>query len=257
MEIGNRQFPRIPYNLPIPMLPIILHHGLFGVGSFRGVDRALAAEGYPVFVSTVHPCAGIEKRAGQLREWILSIAGQFRGRKALLFAHSMGGLDARFMLSNLGMAKYLDALVTISTPHRGSPYADWCAHHLGRRLRGFEIVRRFGLDVDGVLDVTTEHCARFNEDTPDVPGVRYYSISASCPWRELPAFGIPSWYIVHRAEGENDGLVSAKSARWASHLAHWRSDHWREINQRYGIAAIKAGDISPEYLTLIRQITRS
>ena len=236
------------------MTPIILHHGLFGTGSFRGIDRAIADAGHPVFVSTVHPTAGIEKRARQLQQWILSVAPQFSGRRAVLMAHSMGGLDARFMLSHLGMAEYFDALVTISTPHRGSPYADWCAQHLGRKLRGFEVVRRFGLDVDGVLDVTTERCARFNEQTPDVTGVRYFSVSASVPWRALPAFGLPSWYIVQRADGDNDGLVSVKSARWATHLTTWHTDHWREINQRYGLAAIKAGDISPEYLALIRGI---
>jgi len=236
------------------MTPIILHHGLFGTGSFKGIDRAIADAGHPVFVSTVHPTAGIERRARQLQKWILSIVPQFSGRRAVLIAHSMGGLDARFMLSHLGMAEYFDALVTISTPHRGSPYADWCAQHLGRKLRGFEVVRRFGLDVDGVLDVTTDRCARFNEQTPDVAGGRYFSVSASAPWRELPAFGIPSWYIVQRADGDNDGLVSVKSAQWATHLTTWRTDHWREINQRYGLAAIKAGDISPEYLALIRGI---
>jgi triacylglycerol lipase len=238
-----------------PMTPIVLHHGLFGAGSFRGIDRAIADAGHPVFVSTVHPTAGIEKRARQLQQWILSIIPQFAGRRAVLIAHSMGGLDARFMISHLGMAEHIDALVTISTPHRGSPYADWCAHHLGRKLRGFEVVRRFGLDVDGVLDVTTDRCARFNEQTRDVSGVRYFSVSASSPWRELPAFGIPSWYIVQRADGDNDGLVSVNSARWATHLTTWNTDHWRAINQRYGLAAIKAGDISPEYLAIIREIT--
>jgi triacylglycerol lipase len=236
------------------MPPIILHHGLFGVGSFKGIDRAIADAGYPAFVSTVHPTAGIEKRARQLQQWILSIVPRFHGKRAVLIAHSMGGLDARYMLSHLGMAEHIDSLLTISTPHRGSPYADWCAQHLGRKLRGFEVVRRFGLDMDGVLDVTTDRCARFNRETPDVPGVRYFSVSISCPWRELPAFGIPSWYIVQRADGDNDGLVSINSARWANHLATWRTDHWRAINQRYGIAAIKAGDISPEYLGLIRDI---
>ncbi len=163
------------------MVPIILHHGLFGAGSFKGIDRAIGDLGHPVFVSTVHPTAGIEKRARQLQQWILSIGPQFAGQRAILMAHSMGGLDARFMLTHLGMAEHIDALVTISTPHRGSPYADWCAEHLGRKLRGFEVVRRFGLDVDGVLDVTTDRCARFNEQTRDVPGVRYFSVSASSP----------------------------------------------------------------------------
>jgi len=166
----------------------------------------------------------------------------------------MGGLDARFMLSHLDMRQHIDALVTISTPHRGSPYADWCSHNLGRRLRGFEIVRRFGLDADGIMDLTLDRCSQFNEKTPDIPGVRYFSVSAACPWREVPAFGLPAWYLINRLEGPNDGQVSVKSASWATHLTTWRADHWRSINQRYSLAAFRAGDISPEYLSLIRAV---
>jgi triacylglycerol lipase len=237
------------------MLPIILHHGLFGA-RFKKIDSALSAKGHPVFVSLVHPTAGIETRARQLQQWILSLVPQFAGKRAILIAHSMGGLDARFMLSRLDMAEHIDALVTLSTPHRGSPYADWCAEHVGQKLRGFELVRRFGLDVEGIRDLTTESCARFNEEIIDVSGVRYFSVSTTRRWRELPAFGIPSWYIVNLAEGENDGLVSIKSAKWANHLSTWDVDHWHAINQRYGLAAIKEGDISPKYVSLIEQVGR-
>jgi triacylglycerol lipase len=236
------------------MSPIILHHGLFGSGNFRGIAAAISELGHPVFISTVHPTAGIEKRARQLQEWMLGLAPQFSGLRAIVIAHSMGGLDVRFMLAHLGMAKHIEALVTIGTPHRGSPYGDWCAEHLGRRLRGFEIVRRLGLDVEGILDVTRERCIRFNEQTPDVPDVRYFSVSAASPWRDLPAFGIPSWYVVHRAEGDNDGLVSVSSAKWATHLGTWDADHWRAINQKYGRAALTAWDISPKYVELVRQV---
>ena len=235
------------------MTPIILHHGLFGTGSFRGIDRAIADAGHPVFVSTVHPTAGIERRARQLQQWILSIVPQFAGERAVLIAHSMGGLDARYLLSHLGMAEHVETLVTISTPHRGSPYADWCAQHIGRKLRGFEVVRRFGLDVDGVLDVTTDRCARFNEESPDVPGVRYFSVSASCPWRSCPPSASPRGLSSSALTATTTGW-SPSTARWATHLTTWRSDHWRQINQRYGLAAIKAGDISPEYLALIHSI---
>ena len=51
----------------------------------------------------------------------------------------MGGLDARYMIGQLGMADRVAALLTVTTPHRGSPYADWCGAPPGPRLRGLRV----------------------------------------------------------------------------------------------------------------------
>src|SRR5262245_4428914 len=129
-----------------PMSPIVLHHGFLGVGFragpvdlsyFRGIDRALTSAGYPLIVSRVHPTAGIETRARQLKEIILrqmEILGRPRGERVVVVAHSMGGLDARYMITRLGMSDHVKALLTVSTPHRGTAYADWCVRHIGQRL---------------------------------------------------------------------------------------------------------------------------
>ena len=245
------------------MAPILLHHGLFGgeyrgikfsPDCFKGIDRALAREGHAVFLSSVHPTAGIEVRARQLQKCIFSLRKKIDSQKIVLIAHSLGGLDARFMLARFDMDKHVEALITISTPHRGSPYADWCVKNIGQKLRGFDVMRRIGWDVEAVLDLTTERCAKFNEKIEDVPGVRYFSISTSRPMKELPAWAIPSWLIVYKAEGANDGLVSMASAKWAEHLGTWPVDHWHAINLRKSRAAIKAGDISPRYIRLLHQL---
>src|SRR6186997_1577609 len=62
-------------------LPILLHHGLFGIGQFSigplsfkyfpGIDRALVNQGHPVFMSTVHPTGSIATRAAQLKRTLL------------------------------------------------------------------------------------------------------------------------------------------------------------------------------------------
>src|SRR5690606_21994510 len=41
-----------------------------------------------------------------------------------LFAHSMGGLDSRFLISSLGYGDRVASLTTLSTPHRGTAVAD-------------------------------------------------------------------------------------------------------------------------------------
>jgi triacylglycerol lipase len=251
------------------MTPIVLHHGFLGVGFragpvdlsyFRGIDRAISAAGYPLIVSRVHPTAGIATRARQLKEVILrqmEILGRPPGERVVVVAHSMGGLDARYMIAKLGMADHVKALLTITTPHRGSPYADWCVRHLGRRLGGFQLFNFLGLDMRAGLDLTTESCRRFNEEVPDHPDVRYFSISAARPWHRVPAFAVHAHKVVYDAEGENDALVSVRSSTWAEHLGTWPADHFHTINKRL-VVEIKnpTGDIVPYYMRALDEVFR-
>jgi triacylglycerol lipase len=242
---------------------VVLHHGLFGgdkkVGrlkfsGFKGIDRAIIGAGYSVVVSSVHPTAGIERRARELKNWIVENCPG-RRQRVVIVAHSLGGLDARYMISRLGMADRVDSLITVCTPHRGSPYANWCAKNLGRKLRGFQLMKFLGLDVDGISDLTTQSCARFNEEILDVPEVRYFSISAWRPWQKIAPFNYFSWKIVHDAEGKNDGLVSLSSAVWGEHLATWAADHLHAINRRY-VPEVRqrTGDIAPYYLEALKRV---
>jgi len=251
-----------------PPLPIVLHHGLFGydsvgVGKFRwayfqGIDKALRRAGHPIVVTRVHPTGGIARRAGELQAAIERGLAELNGDgagKFIIVAHSMGGLDARYMLHQLGLADRVAALLTITTPHRGSPYADWCVRHLGKRLHGFELLEKLGLDVDAARDLTTESCARFNETITDVPGVGYYSVSAAREWPKVAPFVLHSHKVVSDAEGPNDGLVSVKSATWGTHLGTWRADHFHTINKRYVLEVRnRTGNIAPYYVKAVRQV---
>jgi triacylglycerol lipase len=69
-----------------------------------------------------------------------------RGRGINFLAHSMGGLDCRHLISHIKPTEYTPlSLTTISTPHRGSPFMDWCVvrfvFHLPRcRISNFNMV---------------------------------------------------------------------------------------------------------------------
>ena len=251
-------------------IPIVLHHGLLGFGDiqlgpiklayFRRIDRAIANRGHPVIVTRVHPTAGVATRARQLKELILrqlDILGRPRD-KFVLIAHSLGGLDARYLISKLGMEDRVSALLTVTAPHRGSPYADWCLRHLGQRLGGLRLMHLLGLDVRSVCDVTTESCGRFNEDVPDAPGVRYFSVSAARPRNRVPAFAMHAHKIIYDVEGDNDSLVSVKSSIWGTHLGVWPADHWHTINHRL-VLELKdpTGDITPYYLEALDRMRES
>jgi triacylglycerol lipase len=244
--------------------PVVLHHGLFGYGrvrvgpvevsSFHGIDRAITATDRPVIVTHVHPTASIERRAAQLKR---SLLGQLHEtghahKKVVILAHSMGGLDARYMVSRLGMDDRVAAVVTISTPHAGSPYADWCLRNL-TRTGAMRLFTHIGLDVTAARDLTRDAAARFADDVPDAPGVRYYSISAARPWSRITPLLLPSWRIIHNAEGDNDGLVSVRSATYGTHLDTWPADHWHVINRRLTLE-LHRHDIRPRYLSLLSRL---
>jgi triacylglycerol lipase len=252
------------------MIPIVLHHGFMGfefragplnfISNFRGVDRALAERGHPLIISRVHPTAGIATRARQLKEVILrqmEILGRPRDERLVIIGHSMGGLDARYMISKLGMADRVRALLTVTTPHRGTAYADWCVRHLGERLGGLRLLKFLGWDMQAAVDCQIEHCRRFNEEVPDHADVRYFSVSAARPWHRVPAFALHSYKVVYDAEGDNDGLVSVRSSTWGEHLGVWPADHFHTINKRLVIELKDpTGDITPYYLSALDEVMR-
>jgi triacylglycerol lipase len=242
------------------MLPIVLHHGFGGtpglklgplhLNYFRGIDRALGIGGRRVIVPQVHPTAGIEMRARQLKAQILRhqrAAGR-TDEPVIIIGHSMGGLDARYMIRKLDMEGRVAALLTVTTPHRGSPFADWCVRHLDRRIPIVSLIERFGWNMQAARDLTTDACRRFNDDVPDSDRVKYFSISAARPWHLVPAFAYISHKVIREAEGDNDGLVSVKSSSWATTLGTWPADHWHTINRKL-VWEIRnpTGDIAPYY----------
>jgi triacylglycerol lipase len=160
------------------------------------------------------------------------------------------------MISRLRMADRVSAVVMISTPHRGSPYADWCLLNLGKRIGGLKLMHLLNLDVNALHDLTTASCLRFNEEVPDSPNVRYFSVSASRPWHLVPPFFYHSHKIIADAQGANDGLVSVDSAIWGQHLGTWRADHLHVINKRMvlEIKGQRTGDVTPRYLKILDQL---
>lgn len=247
-----------------PLPPIVLQHGLFGfsnvgVGKFKltyfnRIDRAMAARGHALIIPRVHPTSTIAKRAAAMKRAIVSQTNE----RVIVIAHSMGGLDARYMISRLGMEDRVAALVTVCTPHRGSPYADWCLKNLGKRLGAMKLARLLALDVRALEDLTTDRCARFNEKYPNAPGVKYISVSAARPWHRIAPWLLPSFKIVHDIEGPNDGLVSITSATWGEHAGTWSADHLHAINKRL-LPEIhhRTGDVTPKYLAILDSLLHS
>src|SRR5207245_6473457 len=93
----------------------------------------------------VTPTSVVVLRAAQFREQIL----RWTGEPVNLIAHSMGGLDARYMITHLGMAEHVRSLTTVSTPHRGTYLVDWFLTNYRERLPLFLALEAAGFNIEG------------------------------------------------------------------------------------------------------------
>ena len=249
--------------LPVPCLrtPIVLVHGLFGFDRlrlgpltlleyFRGIPAALRAGGNRVFIARLSPTGSIAARAAQLKEQIDRLAPH---EPVHVIGHSLGGLDTRYLIARLGMAHRVLTLTTVGTPHHGSAFADWVLHRYARLVR--PVLDYFRVPYQGFYDLTTASCRRFNQEVPDAPGVRYFSIAGRLrlSWRT------PNWWlparVVERAEGPNDGVVSLASAAWGESCEEWDGDHVELVNWPRPLAArSRSAERIAAYVKLVRRL---
>jgi triacylglycerol lipase len=241
--------------------PIVLVHGLFGFDSlrlgpwlvahyFQGIPEALRRAGNRVLVASLSPTGGIADRARQLKELL---DRESPHEPVHLIAHSMGGLDSRYLISRLGMAHRVLTLTTLGTPHRGSAFADWGLHRLQRVLQ--PLFNFANVPYQAFFDLTTAHCADFNRQTPDAPGVRYFSVAGDFQLHWLtPEWQIPA-RILSRTEGPNDGVVSVASSTWGEQLTTWDGDHLNLINWKHSwVPARRQIDRTSHYGELVRRL---
>ncbi|ATY65520.1 triacylglycerol lipase [Cordyceps militaris] len=233
-------FAQLREHYATPKYPIVLAHGLFGFSELRlvpqlpalhywhGIQDALQASGATVFTTSVPPSSSIAVRAAMLAEGIAAAQRGSGGGGACspvnIIAHSMGGLDARYMISHLLAQSPLRvaSLTTVATPHRGSPVADFLLDPASpvQLPRLYRLLARAGLGTEAFAQLTTRYMTgTFNPATPDAHGVRYFSYGADMaptPPSLLSVFRLP-YRVVRDAEGPNDGLVSVASSRWGDY----------------------------------------
>jgi len=230
--------------------PIILAHGIYpfhflfppflckdntandGFHYFRGIRSALIGAGFKVFHSRVSWGGRLDQRANQLRDEIQKITERFaRWPKVHIIAHSMGGLDARWMIYKHNFPQRIASLTTIGTPHHGSPEAE-------RRLKRFRwvlgLAGAVGLDVSGALDLTPSACEARNrllEPFEKTNGVIYRTVAGAQEAEDILFVARSSYRFLKEKEGDNDGLVSVSSAMWKEQyfMGTIDADHLNQI----------------------------
>ena len=105
--------------------PIILVHGIANkqtrlLNAFGQIGTMLEKDGNRVYVAETDAFGSIESNAEQLKRFILAVLKKENAEKVNVIAHSKGGLDTKYMITDLGMESAVASLTTLCTPHQGS-----------------------------------------------------------------------------------------------------------------------------------------
>jgi triacylglycerol lipase len=224
----------------------------------------LKENGFTVYHSSVSWAADVNTRAEDLKKNILKTLEKENCKKVNIIAHSMGGLDARHMLFNDRLSgkihNRIASVTTISTPHEGSPFADWGTNNLPHVI---PIAQKLGLDLNAFKDLRTDKCRKFNSSTEVMnfekeceKNIIFQSYAGRQDfWSIFDALKL-SFYIIEKKEGDNDGLVSVASAKWRDRYFKGvleNTDHLNEIGW-WDSAQMYCGESQKELLERIHKI---
>jgi triacylglycerol lipase len=262
-----------------PPYPFVLAHGFFGFDQFAGLDFEtyyyhvkdhLAAQGEIVDTPAVDPFNDSDYRGQQLLVKVQAFLAETGAAKVNLIGHSQGGLDAR-VVADL-RPDLVASVVTVSTPHRGTPVGDVAMKLLAdpnaqavidalTKLLGGALYDTVGnaTSLTKALELFSQPgITAFNTKHPDAPGVFYASIAGrsalhgmgnDCeadvvvpfiqPWESgldpiNPLFYATDLLLSGTSNQIHDGLVRAKDAKWGEYWGCLPADHVDEVGQILG-----------------------
>jgi len=224
--------------------PLILVHGigfrdLKYINYWGRIPKHLIKNGAKIYYGNQEAWGTVEANANDIKKRIFEILKENNCEKVNIIAHSKGGLDARYMLSKLGMAEYVASLTMISTPNKGSGILDvLCKLPDGVYRWICNLIDKYYKKIgDNNPDAFTSsrqlapaYAMEFNEGIKDVPNVYYQSYTSvmkNC-FSHFLLF-IP-YLILKPIEGENDGLICVESAKWGNFRGVIRNKYRRGIS---------------------------
>lgn len=258
--------------------PILLVHGM----GFRDrkrlsywgrIPKALQDLGCEIYFGNQEGNGSIKDNAHQLKERVDEILNQTQSSKLNVIAHSKGGLDIRYMISELEMGDKIASVTTISTPHNGMKTMDIIlklpAILIRILCRLADIWMKFCGDrtphtYDVIQCFSTKSAKEFNSIIIDDKRVYYQSFAFIMRGFLSDILMIVPHFVIWLIEGKNDGLVTPKSAMWGEFRGIYTSNsrrgisHCDEVDLRRHRFTKKAGenisDIVEFYIHLVKEL---
>ncbi len=219
--------------------PIILVSGL----GFHDKNRLLnywgtipdylKQHGCDVYTAQQDAFLSISDNAIKLKFRILDILEKSKKKKINIIGHSKGGLEARYLVSKLGMDNHISSVTTLGSPHQGTHLADMV---LGRiplpKFAAARLVNLYAMMIGdnrpdslrAVVQMTVDGMKKFNDEVPDSAKV-YYQSYASHVNKEYPNVVWKTMAsIMKDYEGKNDGMVGIESSKWGNYRGIMQSE---------------------------------
>ncbi|MBE7065115.1 MAG: triacylglycerol lipase [Ruminococcaceae bacterium] len=210
--------------------PVLMVHGVmfrdFKYLNYWGrIPSELETNGAKIFYGNHHSASSVHASAEELTERIKTIVNETGCEKVNIIAHSKGGLDCRYAISNFDAAPYIASLTTINTPHNGCEFADYLLTKISPKLQNRVAktyngtLKRLGEPNSDFLaamnNLTASACKQLNEELSIPEGIYCQSIGSVLVKAKSGKFPLNlSYRFVKHFDGPNDGLVSKKSFEW-------------------------------------------
>ena len=244
---GLKPFPQ-PSLIPTRH-PVVLMHG-FGIGAslrrgghLHNQAMHLRSRGVRAVAPNVSPYNTVRARTQMWDDRLRHVLDETNADRLTVIAHSMGGLDARYLIRRMGWHEQIKVLVTVATPHRGSSVArlvleqpeavrDWVTDMAN--WLGSNVLEDGSADMrEALRELTPDYVENtFNPEVPDHPDVTYYSFGCQAGEGTTipvsPIFRYFNSYLFDH-EGVNDGIVSVESAHWGTYLGTVDADHAQQV----------------------------
>lgn len=210
--------------------PILMVHGVFFrdfkyLNYWGRIPDELIKNGATIYYGNQHSAASVEICGAELKDRIMEILKETGAEKVNIIAHSKGGLDSRYAISECGAAPFVASLTTINTPHRGCEFADYLLTKIGEKQKNLvattynTALKKIGDSdpdfISAVTDLTASACQKRNELIKDDPSVYYQSVGTKLNVARGGRFPLNfSYHLVNYFDGQNDGLVGEASFPW-------------------------------------------
>lgn len=197
------------------------HHLLYNY--WGDIPDVLKAHGAATFTAKQAAFTSHFDNATELKYRIYEVLEKTKKEKVNIIGHSKGGIEARYMISNLEMGEHVASLTTLGTPHYGSPIADIIVGKIpvGQFMiaRLTNIFARFNGDKNpdsfrAAVGLTAEGMEQFNREVLDHPQVYYQSYAGHLNRTHSNFMQKALARIIYQFAGKNDGMVPIESAKW-------------------------------------------
>ena len=207
--------------------PLLLVHGVFFrdykyIDYWGRIPKELIKNGATCYYGNHSSAVSVEDAGLELANRIKEIVEKTGCEKVNIIAHSKGGLDSRYAISEYDIEDYVASLTTVNTPNRGCEFADYLfskipegvvntiadkynrtLKHLGDNNPDF---------IKATRDLTHSNCTEINKKLRKSDKVFYQSVGTKMIKSNSARFPLNmTSQFVKYFDGDNDGLVGEKS----------------------------------------------